>query len=260
MRVAIMRPRDRLALSAQMARELGMEPICASPVEVSENDDQDFQDFMDELLDGNVETVVFTSASGVKVSMELADRRGMREELGEMLRSVSIISIGPHTSAPLEREGLSVDFMPREFSSTGIVSDVPEPMVRGRRVWLLRSDHGSGSLVEGLLDLGAILREVVVYRLERNLDGEDMVSLLRSVSRGEVDAFAFTSALSARTFVEAGALLMGEDRLRNMLERGIVGAIGEPTSKALDSMGVRVDTVPRDADFRELLQSIRLMR
>jgi uroporphyrinogen-III synthase len=257
MRVAVMRPRDRLPRSAAIARELNLEPICASPVEIVVNDSHSFTRFFDHALDGKVDAVAFTSASGVEAAMELAQARGKGDELLKMLRSIDVLVIGPHTSAALVKEGVDAALMPDEFSSEGMVKAIPKEMIEGRRIWILRSDMGSRTLPNSLRDSGGLVEEVIVYHLRKNLDGDDVIALLDMGVSGGIDGFAFTSSLSARTILEAGRRRVGEEATMEMMKNAMVGAIGEPTKVTLEYEGVRVDTVPEAADFRLLLMSMR---
>jgi uroporphyrinogen-III synthase len=227
---------------------------------MSVRDSEDFSSFVRSLQGGLVDTIVFTSASGVKATLELAESRGLREKVIDLIGSSFVISIGPHTAAPLNREGLKVSFVPDEYSSSGIVSDVPREAIGNKNVWVLRSNHGSRGLIEGLLDLGANLREVVVYDLDRNLDGDDVLSMIDEGGKGRIDAFAFTSSLSASTFIEASISRLGEEETMSMLSRSLIGAIGEPTRERLEGLGVRVDAVPDTADFGELLVALHSRR
>ncbi|NYT12056.1 MAG: uroporphyrinogen-III synthase [Methanomassiliicoccales archaeon] len=257
MRVAVMRPRDRLLKSADIARELGLEPICASPVEIVINDSHSFTRFIESASEGKVDAVAFTSASGVEAAMELAQARGRGDEMLEILRSIDVLVIGLHTRAPLVSEGVEVAIMPDEFSSEGMVRDIPRDMIKGRRIWILRSDMGSKILPKGLRESGGLVEEVAVYHLRKNLDGNDVIALLDKGNSGGIDGFAFTSSLSAKTILEAGRRRLGKEAAMEMMKNAVVGAIGNPTRKALEEEGVRVDTVPRAADFRLLLMSMR---
>ncbi|HUV25135.1 MAG TPA: uroporphyrinogen-III synthase, partial [Methanomassiliicoccales archaeon] len=180
--------------------------------------------------------------------------QGEREE---MLRSIDVLVIGPHTSAPLVKEGVDVALMPDEFSSEGMIEAIPKEMIEGRRIWILGSDMGSRTLPNGLRDSGGLVEEVVVYHLRKNLEGDDVIALLDMGGSGGIDGFAFTSSLSARTILEAGRLRVGEGATMEMMKNAMVGAIGEPTKAALEYEGVRVDTVPEAADFRLLLMSMK---
>lgn len=252
-----MRPGDRLLESAAIARELGLEPICASPVEIVVNDSHSFTRFIESASKGKVDAVAFTSVSGVEAALELAQARGRGDELLEILRSIDVLVIGPHTLAPLVREGVKAVIMPDEFSSEGMVREIPQDRVNGRRIWILRSDMGSRTLPNGLRDSGGLVEEVVVYHLRKNLDGNDVIALLDLGNSGGIDGFAFTSSLSAKTILEAGKQRLGEEATLEMMKNAVVGAIGNSTRKALEEESVRVDTVSGAADFRLLLKSMR---
>lgn len=68
--------------------------------------------------------------------------------------------------------------------------------------------------------------------------------------------FAFTSSMSAKSFIDEAKKHYTDEEVEDMLDCAIIAAIGEPTQKTLEDLGVRVDIVPKDAIFDVLLQAI----
>lgn len=254
--VAIMRPEDRLEESVSLARGMGFETICASPIDIEVRDSLAYDAFMKELSDGRVGLVIFSSSTAVQACVDLASRRGRRDELFLGLRSARVLAIGPVTSRRLAREGLEADGVPEEFTSHGMVAYVKGRGLGGE-CYVLRSDHGAEELISGLQEAGLGVRELVVYALRRQGGSDDMGALFEAAERGEVDVFLFTSSLSARTFVESWADRVGMMRVREGLEARCVAAIGPPTSSTLASYGVRVNVVPQRATFMDLMEAVK---
>jgi uroporphyrinogen-III synthase len=190
--------------------------------------------------------VVFTSATAVE---ECGRSPLFKDSVAEAL----IVSIGPGTTRALERFGVIADTMPSEYSSKGIVEHL-QGSVDGKRVILIRSDHGSHILDDGLRSMGAVVVDFVAYRL-MPADPADLDDILDAGSAGKIDVFAFTSPLSASSFIEAA-----EKRSINavdMLSKAKVAAIGWPTNDMLVSLNVKVDIMPDDATFESMLAAIR---
>jgi len=116
-RLAVMRPKDKMDESIQMAKELGFDPVPASPLQIVTNESGEFNQFIDELERGKVDMAVLTSSTGVSSLMQLVDRRMEREELLRYLKDVTMIAIGPLTAQAMEREGMVVSLIPEVFSS-----------------------------------------------------------------------------------------------------------------------------------------------
>lgn len=253
-RLAVMRPREKLEESIRLARERGFEPVCASPLEIRTNDDPGFDRFIAALEAGMIDALILTSSTGVAAMLELADRRTGREMFLSLLKGTSIVAIGPLTARALQDAGMIVASMPQEHTSQGIVA-LLSGEATGKSIFVLRSDHGEPVLVTGLQEKGAVVNEVVVYRLIA-IDTEALYRLVEESLGERIDAYAFTSSLSAQTFIEAAEKKASHEEVLAVLRRATVGAMGPPTREKLESMGVSVDVVPRSATFGDMLSAI----
>jgi len=250
-----MRPADKLADSVAQAEEAGFEVMAASPLRVVVRDGEDFDLFLDVLDAGEVDAVVLTSTTGVESLVELMARRG-RTDVRRAFASCRRIAIGPLTGKAMAAAGLPADLMPKEHSSEGLVRELGGSL-SGRKVSLLRSSHGEQVLFDGLQEAGCAVREVVLYDLLPQPDSPEMLALAKASMDGRVDAFAFTSSLSAATFIEAAERFAGRDAVVEMLNSRLVAAMGGPTRKRLEQMGISVGVVPPCATFEALLQQLR---
>jgi uroporphyrinogen-III synthase len=174
-----------------------------------------------------------------------------------LVRRMQVLSIGPQTARSLEGMGVRVDFMPEIYSSEGILASLPRQWGAGKRIVVIRSDRGERQLIGGLQEEGANVSEVIVYRLVQAQDDPELKALVAKGLAGEIDAYAFTSPLSARTFLEAAEGLTSKQAVLDMLGRSIVAAIGKPTKEALEAGDVRVDVVPESATFEHLLVALK---
>ncbi len=251
-----MRPGEKMENSAALAKRYGFDPVCASPLEVRILDSEDFDTFLARLKGGTLDAIVLTSSIGARALLDLAERRMSREQLLALVSKTDVLSIGPQTSKSLESIGFRVQFMPRTYSSEGILRSLPDGWAEGKRVAVIRSDQGDQRLIDGLKAEGANVSEVVVYSLVPVTDTPEMRALMSETLAGKIDVFAFTSPLSARTFLEALEKAAPKETARITLSDAIVAAIGKPTRKALEAEGVRVDIVPPEATFERLLASV----
>jgi uroporphyrinogen-III synthase len=253
MRLAVMRPKDKLEASIGLAKERGFEVLAASPLQIKMNDGPEFDTLLRSLREGRVNVVVLTSSTGVEALVRMTERRGA--VAGPLLASCYRIAIGPLTAKAMEARGIGVDLIPDEYSSEGLVRQFGNELAY-KRVFLLRSSHGERILFDGLQEVGAEVTEVVLYDLVPDTDSPEMRYLAAESMAGRVDAFAFTSSLSAATFIEAAEKVASRDEVNSMLNSRLVGAMGGPTKKRLESMGITVTAVPASATFAELLDEI----
>lgn len=227
--IAFFRPDDeRASEAAEIVRKLGTEPFSDPMLAVEPTGEAPRMD---------ADYTVLTSKTGV----ELASEAGWQP-------NGTVVAIGTATASALESAGYTVDRMPEEFSSTGLLeelrSDVP-----GYRVEVARSDHGSPVLTNGLDEAGAYVHETVLYRLIRPDGAGESAS---AAATGSIDGACFTSPLTVEHFLDAASERGVRADAIDGLNRAIVGAIGEPTHNAATEHGIDVDVVPDIAEFEKL--------
>ena len=232
-RVAVFRPDDeRIEAAVELLRSLGAEPVPDPMLEVEPTG----------AVPASAPLVALTSKTGV----ELAAAAGW--EPGD----ADLAAIGPATAAAAREAGWTVDVVPEEYTSAGLVAAL-EPRVAGERVVVARSDHGSDVLLDGLREAGADVTETVLYRLTRPAGAGDSAEL---AAAGDLDAVAFTSSLTVDNFLAAAADRGVEDAARAGLADAVVGVIGPPTAETAADRGIDVDVVPDEASFDALATAV----
>jgi uroporphyrinogen-III synthase len=233
-RVAVFRPDDeRLAEAEALLDSLGAEPVLDPMLEVQPTGERP----------RDADYVILTSKTGV----ELAAEAGWKPEAAAGIET-KVCAIGESTADALRHAGVSVDVVPEEYSSSGLVETLADE-VEGARVEVARSDHGSEVLTDGLAAAGAAVNETVLYKLTRPGDSGDSADL---AAEGELDAAIFTSSLTVEYFLAAAEEREIRDEAVAGLNEAVVGAIGEPTRETAESEGIAVDVMPEVADFEKL--------
>ncbi|MCG1004326.1 MULTISPECIES: uroporphyrinogen-III synthase [Halobacterium] len=233
--VAVFRPADdRLDDATALLESLDADPVPDPMLAVEPTGDtpRDGADY-----------VILTSKTGV----ELASDAGW--EPGD----AALCAIGEATADACRAAGWTVDLVPDEYTSAGLV-DALEGEVKGACVEVARSDHGSAVLTDGLNDAGAYVHETILYELVVPAEAGDSVEL---AADGDLDAALFSSSLTVDHWLdEAEARGVREAALAG-LNDAIVGCIGPPTRETAESRGVEVNVVPEDADFEQLARAVR---
>ena len=231
--IAFFRPADERAESAaDLIGSLGAEPLSDPMLAVEPTG---------EVPRSDAAITILTSKTGAELVAETGWTPG-----GELA------AIGTPTAEALETVGYTVDRLPSEFSSSGLVAELAAD-APGASIEVARSDHGSAVLTDGLNDAGAYVHETVLYRLIRpDGAGESTVA----AAEGDLGGACFTSSLTVEHFLAAA-----DDRgLRREaidgLNRAVVGAIGEPTRETAEAFGIDVDVVPQTARFDALAEAV----
>jgi uroporphyrinogen-III synthase len=228
--VAFFRPDDeRTTEAVELIESLGADPVpdpmlAVDPTGEAPRSDADY--------------VVLTSKTGVELAAEAGwDPAG-----------ATVCAIGDATAAALDDAGYTVDHVPTEFSSAGLVDSLADE-IDGARVEVARSDHGSAVLTDGLETAGAYVHETVLYRLVRPETAGESADL---AAAGDLDAALFTSSLTVENFLAAASDRGIRAEALAGLASATVGAIGEPTRETAETAGIAVDVVPERADFEAL--------
>ncbi|MFB6250243.1 MAG: uroporphyrinogen-III synthase [Halobellus sp.] len=242
-RVAVFRPDDeRMADAVERLDSLGATPIPDPMLAVEPTGAVPGDTGEGVADDADPDTVVLTSKTGVELLAAADWSPG----------NATLACIGPKTAAAARDAGWTVDLVPQEYSSAGLVTAIAD-RIDGRAVEVARSDHGSDVLLDGLRDAGADVYETVLYRLVRP-EGSGQSAVM--AAGGELDAVCFTSSLTVENFLDAAVERDLKSEAIAGLNRAVVGAIGAPTRETAESHGIRVDVVPDDATFDALATAV----
>ena len=250
-RVAVTRPSKFLPDTVILLKARGLEAVPVPMMEMIPRKDGALEGFFDRLAAGEVDSVIITSQNGVQF---IYDRSADPAILTKQLNSVEVISIGPKTDIALTERGINPTRMPGTFSSEGIVQDFCARL-KGKRVEVLRSDHGNPILISGLEEGGAKVREIIVYDI-LPLSGEEQAGFVREALTGSIDAYTFTSTMTARSLLMMGESMGVLDELMKEINAKKVAVIGHPTADFLKKSGIRVDVVPERFTFEDMVEAL----
>jgi uroporphyrinogen-III synthase len=216
--------------------------------------DEGFEPFVQRVIGGISDYVVFTSANGITFTLDkLSDEE--KESFISALKKSRVISIGPNTEKELVKIGIENSFLPADYSSEGIVEALC-PEVKGKTVDLARSAYGAKVLIEGLEKCGATVYETHVYTLTIP-EGAAQKELIERTLTGNVDAFAFTSSMMVKGFMRHAENLGESEAVKEALSRAVVGAIGTPTGNTLKKHGVNANVIPDEFTFEALIKAMK---
>jgi uroporphyrinogen III methyltransferase/synthase len=105
--------------------------------------------------------VFFTSPEGIGWLSQMLKphRKDVR-----WLSGCHIGAIGSKTAAAIEAAGLHVDFVPKQFSQEGLLEELPDRVLTGRRALIFSAEGSRDVLAAGLRARGMRVTRVPVYR------------------------------------------------------------------------------------------------
>src|SRR5262245_24384638 len=173
--------------------------VVAAMQEAAPTKNPEAVDFANRVMTGQVETIVFTTESGVRRLVEQVERHVDRERFLTAISDVVTISRGPKPATVLREFGIEPTYMTaephtwREILHT-IDRHVP---VANQTVGLQEHGEPNASLLAGLEARGAAVINLKLYQWELPEDTRPLEATLRQIARGEIDAVLFTSSHQA---------------------------------------------------------------
>jgi len=111
------------------------------------------------------------------------------------LKGTRIAAIGNSTANKLKEYGVIADLVPQKECSEGLLSEFKKTNIRGKKVFLPRSDIADKGLTEGLKKLGAKVHSYVAYK-------NVMPDNLPDLDLNFFDEIIFSSPSTVRNFIK----------------------------------------------------------
>jgi uroporphyrinogen III methyltransferase/synthase len=226
--VAVTRARAQASGLADRLRALGARVIEAPTIRIVE-------------LPGPVpdlagpDLIVFSSANGVSAFFARLQAAGAD---ARALAGLRVAAMGPGTARALAGRGIRADIIPARFIAEGMVEALSELSIT--RALIVRGAEGRDVLADALAARGVAVDVAVVYENVIDPLAPDTLAAL-----AEADYLTFTSASSARNYLDAGGPL-----------RGRRVSIGPATSAALSERGVSIDVEAARHDLDGLIDAL----
>lgn len=173
--------------------------------------------------------VFFTSQNALRaVQKRCSD---LELPLPKVFAGVKIAAVGSATAEAVTAAGLPVKYISRSHNGVQMAEELASE-VRGKHVFLPRSDRANSELIEVLNRLGAQVTPVVAYKTVSPIS--DSREAQESLLRDRVDAILFFSPSAVRHLRD----LLGSQRFCNLGHQSLFVAIGPVSENALKAEGV----------------------
>ena len=242
--VAITRPKDRAKNACEIVEKLGGTPILAPTLDLKPVNTQSLKDLVANKEE--LDWIVFTSPTTI-VSLN----KFYPDFLGNLDCKIAVI--GNKTGKLVEKQGLTVDLMPDEFTAEGLIEEFKKNGITGKTIGIPRTASARPVLPEELEKLGNTVILAEAYKSLFPMDERAVEELIRKIENREIDAITFTSPLTVENFF---TIADDKQKIAKLLnENLLVVSIGPITARVLDKYEVAhiypdTYTVP---DMMELL-------
>lgn len=191
------------------------------------------------LLDDPVDIVVATTGIGFRGWIEAAEGWGLGDELLTRLSKARLLARGPKAQGAIRAAGLSEHYSPASESNAELLQHLLESGVEGQRIAVQLHGEPLRYFVDSLVEAGAEVIEVPVYRWVGPSDPGPLDRLIDAVLDGAVDAMPFTSAPAAASTVAMAKRTGRQAALVDALtHRVLVACVGPITAAPLAALGI----------------------
>ncbi len=228
-RILVTRARHQASVLSKLLSEQGALPIELPTIDIKEaTDTPEFEQTLSNLK--QYHWVIFTSINGVEAFFQkLCDRHLDTRVLG----GLKIAAIGPATAEALKTRGIISDFIPKVYTSQGIIRGLSQRNITRQSFLLPRADTANQELIEGITRLGNEARELTMYRTVKAKDTAARVK--QAILSSEIDVVTFTSSSTVSNLVSA---LDNESKAINGAK---IACIGPVTADTAVRAGLNVD-------------------
>ncbi len=190
--------------------------------------------------------LILTSVNGVDAMWErLAKLRLTKTKL----RHLRVAAIGPATKKAIEKSGVKVDVVPKEYVAESVVRSLRR-RVKGKRVLLVRAKVARDVIPTELRKAGAQVDVVEAYETVVPQSSRTRLRSALKNPRRRPHVVTFTSSSTVRNFVA----LLGKTRTNlNGIE---LASIGPVTSSTLRELGLRADIAAKEFTIPGLVKAI----
>ncbi len=243
-RILVTRARRQAGALSQLLAQQGAQPIELPAIDISTVADPAELDRAILNLK-HYHWIVFTSVNGVESFWQ---RLHSLKQDSRALSDLKVSAIGPATAKALETRGIVPDYVPRVYTSQGIIVGLKNQNISGQRFLLPRADIADNGLARGIGRLGASVHEVTAYQTAPA--AEAIAQAKRMIAAGEVDAITFTSSSTVTNLVAA----FGEELAA--ISSAKVVCIGPKTAATATRAGLEVAIVAREQTIPGLVTAM----
>ena len=242
--VAITRPKDRAKKACEIVEKLGGEAVLAPTLDLKPVNSESLKELVERK--DELDWIIFTSPTTIV---------SLNKFYPEFIKSLDckLAVIGNKTGKLAEKNGLTVDLMPEDFTAEGLIEEFKKREITDKTIGIPRTASARPVLPEELEKLGNEVILAEAYKSLFPMDENAVKELISKIENKEIDTITFTSPLTVENFFE---IVADKERIARLLSENLLTVcIGPITAKALDKYDVAyiypdTYTVP---DMMELL-------
>ena len=194
--------------------------------------------------------ILFTSVNAVDGFIGRVKHAG--NNINQMLAK-KIAAVGSKTRKRLEDIGLKVSLQPIKYDGDNLLKSFGKENIYEKRILFPGAEYGREHLIDGLVNIGAKVISVPVYRTIPNDDvnSNKLISLLED---GVIQIATFFSPSTFKVFLNHLPLKVTESTINKSVA---VAVIGSTTSKYINGLGFKTEIVPEEHTALGLIEAMK---
>jgi len=231
---------------AELIRRQGGEALVAASMrEVPLGENREAFAFGEKLMQGRIDAAAFLTGVGALALFQILETRYARGELLAAFSKIQTVARGPKALAALRKIGLtSARGAAEPATGREVLAALDQAPLQGKTVALQEYGAPNKELVEALVQRGARVIRVPVYRWALPENTEPLRRALETVIGGRADVVLFTNSNQIHHVLQFAQEEGLEKEFREALTRTVIASVGPVCSQFLDEYGVPVDLEP----------------
>ena len=246
---------------AKLIRTYGGEPLTAPAMrEIPLDSNQPIFEFVEALLRGAFDLVIFTTGVGVRTLVKTVSEHYDREQFLAALRSIKIAARGPKSSSALRELEIPIAVVaPEPFTWRSLVSALEAKLgssLQGLNIAVQEYGTSNPELLTALAEKSVSLTRLLVYKWALPEDVQPLREAVLALAHGHVDVVLFMNAGQiAHLFLMAERMGYTE-ALYEGFRSTVIGSIGPSTTEGLSLYGLQPDYEPTQSKMGFLINEI----
>ena len=225
--VAITRPKDRAKKACEIVKELGGVPVLAPTLDLEPVNTESLKNLIERKDD--LDWIIFTSPTTIV---------SLNKFYPDFIKTLSckLAVIGNKTGRLAEKNGMTVDLMPEDFTAEGLIEEFKKRGITDKVIGIPRTASARPVLPEELEKLGNEIILAEAYKSLFPMDDAAVKDLISKIENREIDAITFTSPLTVENFFE---IVDDKQKIAKLLSENLLTVcIGPITAKVLEKYDI----------------------
>jgi uroporphyrinogen-III synthase len=237
----------RSAELATLIEKFGGRPLAAPSLrEVPLDSQTDAIVFVDDVIAGRYDCVIWLTGGGARSLLAIAAELGESERFVAALSALRVVVRGPKPLAVMREAGVPVWRVAAEPNTwrevlTAIDAGSPEFTIDRAHVAVQEYGVSNADLLNELAGRGAQITTVPIYRWELPEDIAPLRAAVDAIIAGEIDVVLLTSGVQFAHLQKVAGTMGKGGPLRTALGRTVIASIGPTCSEEIRRSGLEPD-------------------